>query len=89
MLCLFFSSVDGGYSEWGDCSATCGGGTQTRTCTNPSPSNTGADCTSLGASEQDCNPDACPGIYIFFKVSRLRSKTFLFVLKKKEEGEKV
>lgn len=32
--------VNGGYSEWGPCN----NGTQTRTCTNPAPSNGGSDC---------------------------------------------
>ncbi len=40
--------MDGGWSAWvaGACSATCGGGTRTdtRTCTNPAPSDGGTDC---------------------------------------------
>ena len=41
-----FSSVDGGYSpftNWSDCTETCGGGEQirTRTCTNPPPQHFG------------------------------------------------
>ena len=58
--------VDGGYTEWtewGDCSQLCGGGTQyrTRECTNPSPSDGGDDCSSLGAhsESQDCNTHTC------------------------------
>ena len=50
--------VDGGWSAWSTCSATCGGGTQTRTCTNPAPSGGGADC--VGPSSQSCNTQACP-----------------------------
>ena len=49
--------VNGGWSAWGDCSKVCGGGTQTRTCTNPVPANGGTDCT--GDTSQACNTDAC------------------------------
>jgi len=58
--------VDGKWSEWSTCSATCGGGTQTRTCNNPAPANGGADC--VGDSSRTCNTQACvsssrPGQY--------------------------
>jgi len=44
---------------WGTCSATCGGGTQTRTV--ECSTGTAADCTETEpASSQDCNPSACP-----------------------------
>lgn len=49
--------VDGGWSDWGACSAACGGGTQSRSCSKPAPSGNGAPC--VGASEQVCNVDAC------------------------------
>jgi len=52
------SCVDGGWSSFGTCSATCGGGIQTRTCTNPSPAYGGADC--VGSASQSCNTQACP-----------------------------
>ncbi|MCX6720409.1 MAG: DUF5011 domain-containing protein [Candidatus Staskawiczbacteria bacterium] len=51
--------VNGGWSDWGTCSATCGGGTQTRTCTNPTPANGGATC--VGETSQTCNPQSCGG----------------------------
>ncbi len=53
----FKTPVNGGWSAWGACSASCGGGTQTRTCTNPTPSFCGAGCT--GSSSQACNTQAC------------------------------
>ncbi|MBU1132929.1 thrombospondin type-1 domain-containing protein, partial [Patescibacteria group bacterium] len=51
------SPVNGGWCAWGACSATCGGGTQTRTCSCPSPANGGANC--VGPSTQACNTQAC------------------------------
>ena len=59
-------SVDGGYSDFGDwseCSAECGGGTQSRnrTCTNPAPANGGADCVGDNTETRECNNQECPG----------------------------
>ena len=48
---------DGGWSAWSSCSASCGGGTQTRTCNNPTPDNGGENCS--GASSQPCNTGTC------------------------------
>ncbi len=49
--------VNGGWSDWSTCSASCGGGTQTRSCNNPTPNACGADC--VGSSSQSCNTQAC------------------------------
>jgi uncharacterized protein (TIGR02145 family) len=49
--------VDGAYSIWSNCSVSCGGGTQTRTCTNPAPANGGAAC--VGSNTQVCNTQSC------------------------------
>lgn len=51
-------SVDGEYGAWTTCSKKCGGGTQTRSCNNPAPSNGGKAC--VGAATQPCNTQACP-----------------------------
>ncbi|EDO49202.1 predicted protein, partial [Nematostella vectensis] len=58
---------NGGYTpwtEWTECSATCGGGIQqrTRACSNPAPKNNGTSCESLGPSfeTQACNSKPCP-----------------------------
>lgn len=54
------SPVNGGWSAWSSCSVTaCGStGTQTRTCTNPTPANGGANCS--GPSTQACSTVSCP-----------------------------
>ena len=46
---------------WGECSKTCGGGKQTgtRTCTNPAPSNGGADCAGPATKLRKCNRHSC------------------------------
>lgn len=51
------------WEDWGTCSTTCGVGTQSRsrTCTNPAPSNGGADCSGNASEPQACNLTACPG----------------------------
>lgn len=45
------------WANWSSCSASCGGGTQTRSCTNPSPTNGWAAC--VGPSTQSCNTQTC------------------------------
>jgi peptidoglycan/xylan/chitin deacetylase (PgdA/CDA1 family) len=50
-------AVNGGWSAWSTCSATCGTGVQTRTCTNPAPSNGGMTC--LGVPVQPCMIKTC------------------------------
>jgi len=51
--------VDGGWSGWSSCSVTCGGGTQTRSCSNPALSCGGNPCD--GPSSQSCNTQECEG----------------------------
>lgn len=60
--------MDGGYStfsNFSDCTVTCGGGTQirTRTCTNPPPRHGGNDCSEDGPDfeTRKCNTQLCPG----------------------------
>ena len=60
--------VDGGWSEFGDwseCSAICGGGTQTRTreCNKPAPEHGGADSEGEDSESQACNTQECPGYF--------------------------
>ena len=50
-------TADGGWSAWSACSVPCGGGTRTRTCTNPIPSCGGANCVGVGV--ESCNTQTC------------------------------
>ncbi len=51
------TTMDGGWSAWSACSLACGSGTQTRSCTNPTPSGTGSTCS--GVTQQSCNMQIC------------------------------
>merc|ERR1719471_364220 len=57
--------VDGNWGEWsdyGECSVTCGEGTYTRTrvCDSPAPADGGADCEGEAEETSTCDAGACP-----------------------------
>jgi len=57
--------VDGGFgpwSQWSGCSASCDGGTHSRTrkCDSPAPAHGGKDCAGSYLDNGDCNIHACP-----------------------------
>ncbi|XP_078377620.1 SCO-spondin-like [Oculina patagonica] len=57
--------VDGNWSEWTEwreCSRSCGGGlhSRTRTCTNPPPRHGGKDCSGKPDQTRPCNTQSCP-----------------------------
>ena len=59
-------TVNGGWSDfgtWSVCSATCGGGDQTRvrSCNNPAPAFGGTVCVGIAEESQKCNTNSCPG----------------------------
>ena len=65
--------VSGGYSDWtqwSQCSATCGLGhkTRERSCNSPLPAHGGPTCIDQGHGEasetSDCNEGPCPSKYI-------------------------
>ncbi|XP_022781861.1 coadhesin-like [Stylophora pistillata] len=67
-------AVPGGYTEWtewGECSVTCGGGRQiwSRTCTNPPPSGKGPTCLQQGLGrameERECNIPECGNLFTY------------------------
>ncbi|KAK7487427.1 hypothetical protein BaRGS_00021389, partial [Batillaria attramentaria] len=51
----------GQWSEWGQCTRTCGGGEQirTRACDSPMPQNGGQHCSGPEEETQDCNTNPC------------------------------
>ncbi|XP_004571762.3 A disintegrin and metalloproteinase with thrombospondin motifs 2 isoform X1 [Maylandia zebra] len=55
----------GAWSEFGQCSRTCGGGVQfrTRSCNNPRPHNGGRKCVGEDSQFQMCNTNECEDIY--------------------------
>jgi hypothetical protein len=55
--------VNGGWGNWTDCTATCGGGTQTRECDAPAPAHGGLTCEdqeNIGLGSRECNTQHCP-----------------------------
>ena len=57
--------VDGGWSDWQNVTncSTCGVITQERTCTQPSPSCGGRECTGINITNISCSDKCCPGNY--------------------------
>ena len=76
--CIMLVRVHGHFSAFGACSKTCGGGTRTRTCTNPAPRNGGMGCS--GHSRQTCNTQACDGKRRNFLVEALFLRSVFYVL---------
>jgi hypothetical protein len=58
-------AINGGWSDWSDygkCSAECGGGTSTRVreCNNPAPDPGGVECAGNASEDINCNDSPCP-----------------------------
>ena len=66
-MIIFKLTVDGDWSDWSqfsDCSTSCGGGerVRTRSCDNPVPEFGGADCVGRDTRIRECAfVIACPG----------------------------
>jgi len=87
LLIVFQNLLDGNWSPWSvwsSCSLTCGGGnqTQTRTCTNPPPSNGGKNCstTNIESIVQPCNIQLCPTSKNYFLYFLLCYSQIIFIL---------
>ena len=79
--CIFvLAPVHGGFSAFGACSKTCGGGIRTRTCTNPAPKYGGRGCN--GHTQEACNTQACQGktsrVWLFALIQRKEHSMQLF-----------
>lgn len=62
MLCVYII-VDGVWkvwSDWTDCTTSCGGGTSTRNRTCTGPYYGGADCEGVRIEDTGCNTNPCP-----------------------------
>uniref|UniRef100_A0A8C9YCU5 SCO-spondin n=1 Tax=Sander lucioperca TaxID=283035 RepID=A0A8C9YCU5_SANLU len=71
-ICIFAScDRDGGWSQWSnwtECTKSCGGGVRSRRreCDSPRPEGEGNYCEGLGTEVIACNTDHCPGCeYVF------------------------
>ncbi|KAL7038269.1 hypothetical protein ACKWTF_009531 [Chironomus riparius] len=67
--------IHGGWGEWsefGDCSRTCGGGVQSavRKCDNPTPANGGKFCVGQKIQHRSCNTQDCPDDKIDFRAEQ-------------------
>ena len=53
----------GAFGNYGTCTKSCGGGTQTRyrACNRPAPAHGGKSCAGSSSSWKTCNTHACPG----------------------------
>ena len=48
------------WTDWGECSMTCGGGSQSRSRQEVGPFHEGAPCDGASTGTQDCNTHNCP-----------------------------
>ena len=63
MISCYYGLVDCQWSEWnlGECSATCGNGTRTKTRTKKVEEQNGRNCSGATNETDTCNIKTCPG----------------------------
>ena len=72
--------VDGGWSDWSnydECTVTCGTGSQSRSreCDSPVPSNGGSTCSGETSERRDCKDIECPGMSCLAHLICLENKS--------------
>ena len=72
--CIFQNTVHGGFgtwSNWSECSTTCGQGEHKRIrfCDSPVPDNGGRECLGNSSDYTPCNKAECPGEHLYFLFS--------------------
>jgi hypothetical protein len=59
------------WSNWTECTKTCGTGVQTRNRTCTGPFNGGAECDGDADAKRDCNENLCPGTLHVLTIFRI------------------
>ena len=76
--------VNGAYtafSEWSECTKSCGTGTQdrARTCTAPKPAHGGKGCSGTSKESRGCNTKLCPGNNKFYFID-IKITTYIYTI---------
>ena len=71
-------AINGGltdWSDWSDCTVSCGSGTKTRTrtCTSPEPSYSGRTCSGDLEDSRSCANKPCAGMFIARQIGQIIS----------------
>lgn len=66
MVIALVVGIWGNWTEWSDCSVTCGIGTQNRSreCDSPAPEYSGLGCDGEAFDVQHCTKGECPGMFL-------------------------
>ncbi len=84
---FWFSPGDGGWGQWSnwtECTKSCGGGVRSRRreCDSPRPEGEGNYCEGLGTEVTACNTDHCPGMFTVWmsSVNELRVRVLTVLI---------
>ena len=82
--------VNGGFTSWTnwtECSESCGGGvtSRTRSCTNPMPMYGGKSCSEKPVETKECNTEPCPEPKSEYRQISWLTITYKYASKKKKQ----